>query len=170
MSDILSYKCPNCGGSINFDIEEQKMLCPYCESMVEMGAGSPLGRAWPLPRAALHALLAPMRRGSDLRAAGGRCAEACRPAPLSAILQCQHRILAPGPGTRPARRSRPAADRDQNLAGSAGIRERAGQTGAGGSGQFCRSGRQNAAPVQRPQSAETSSALERLFPLPKLPS
>lgn len=37
MSDILSYKCPNCGGSINFDIEEQKMLCPYCESMVEMG-------------------------------------------------------------------------------------------------------------------------------------
>lgn len=36
MTDVLSYKCPSCGGSINFDIKEQKMRCPYCESVIEM--------------------------------------------------------------------------------------------------------------------------------------
>ncbi|MBR0413176.1 MAG: hypothetical protein IJI47_06390 [Eubacterium sp.] len=32
MSDLLEYKCPNCGGALNFDTATQKMKCPYCES------------------------------------------------------------------------------------------------------------------------------------------
>lgn len=36
MSEILEYKCPNCGGALEFDSDLQKMKCPYCESVFEM--------------------------------------------------------------------------------------------------------------------------------------
>ncbi len=32
MSDLLEYKCPNCGGALEFDTATQKMKCPYCDS------------------------------------------------------------------------------------------------------------------------------------------
>jgi len=32
MSEILQYKCPCCGGSIEFDSKLQKMRCPYCDT------------------------------------------------------------------------------------------------------------------------------------------
>lgn len=32
MADIFEYKCPCCGGAINFDPSVQKMKCPYCDS------------------------------------------------------------------------------------------------------------------------------------------
>lgn len=32
MSDILEYKCPNCGGTVNFDTSTQKMKCPFCDT------------------------------------------------------------------------------------------------------------------------------------------
>lgn len=32
MAEILEYKCPCCGGAINFDATAQKMKCPYCDS------------------------------------------------------------------------------------------------------------------------------------------
>ncbi|MBE6564578.1 MAG: hypothetical protein E7655_04845 [Ruminococcaceae bacterium] len=32
MSTLLEYKCPNCGGSVEFDSGLQKMKCPYCDS------------------------------------------------------------------------------------------------------------------------------------------
>lgn len=38
MSDIQEYKCPNCGGAINFDSSIQKMKCPFCDSEFEMDA------------------------------------------------------------------------------------------------------------------------------------
>ena len=31
MSDLREYKCPACGGAIEFDSKSQKMKCPYCE-------------------------------------------------------------------------------------------------------------------------------------------
>ena len=36
MADILDYKCPYCGGKMEFDTALQKMKCPYCDSTVEM--------------------------------------------------------------------------------------------------------------------------------------
>lgn len=36
MSDILEYKCPCCGGAINFDSKLQKMKCPYCDTEFDM--------------------------------------------------------------------------------------------------------------------------------------
>lgn len=36
MSDIIEYKCSNCGGALEFDSDLQKMKCPYCESVFEM--------------------------------------------------------------------------------------------------------------------------------------
>ena len=36
MADIMEYKCPNCGGAVNFDSSVQKMKCPYCDSEFEM--------------------------------------------------------------------------------------------------------------------------------------
>lgn len=30
MSDFLEYKCPACGGKIEFNTERQKLSCPYC--------------------------------------------------------------------------------------------------------------------------------------------
>lgn len=32
MGELFEYKCPNCGGSIEFDSQTQKMKCPYCDS------------------------------------------------------------------------------------------------------------------------------------------
>lgn len=32
MADLFEYKCPNCGGAIEFDSSIQKMKCPYCDS------------------------------------------------------------------------------------------------------------------------------------------
>jgi len=35
---LLEYKCPNCGGSIQFDPGTQEMSCPYCRSVIDMEA------------------------------------------------------------------------------------------------------------------------------------
>ena len=32
MSDIMEYKCPACGGAMEFDSNSQKMKCPYCDT------------------------------------------------------------------------------------------------------------------------------------------
>ena len=36
MSTLLQYKCPNCGGSVEFDSDTQEMTCPYCDSTFEI--------------------------------------------------------------------------------------------------------------------------------------
>ena len=36
MDVINSYKCPCCGGSIEFDSKSQKMVCPYCDTEYEV--------------------------------------------------------------------------------------------------------------------------------------
>ena len=32
MAELLQYKCPCCGGKIEFDSKAQKMKCPYCDT------------------------------------------------------------------------------------------------------------------------------------------
>lgn len=32
MSDIQEYKCPKCGGALEFNSDTQKMKCPFCDS------------------------------------------------------------------------------------------------------------------------------------------
>ena len=36
MSDLREYKCPACGGAIEFDSKSQKMKCPYCDTEFEL--------------------------------------------------------------------------------------------------------------------------------------
>ncbi len=36
MATLLQYKCPSCGGSIEFDSHLQKMKCPYCDTELEV--------------------------------------------------------------------------------------------------------------------------------------
>ncbi|MBQ8575897.1 MAG: hypothetical protein IJ447_07630 [Clostridia bacterium] len=36
MTSTIEYKCPSCGGAIEFDPTVQKMKCPYCDSEFEM--------------------------------------------------------------------------------------------------------------------------------------
>lgn len=36
MSDLLEYKCPCCGGAIEFNSTLQKMKCPYCDTEFDM--------------------------------------------------------------------------------------------------------------------------------------
>ena len=36
MATLLEYKCPACGGALNFDSDVQKMKCPYCDTEFEM--------------------------------------------------------------------------------------------------------------------------------------
>ncbi len=36
MSELLEYKCPNCGGAVKFDTEIQKMQCPFCDAEFEI--------------------------------------------------------------------------------------------------------------------------------------
>ncbi|MCR5522959.1 MAG: hypothetical protein K6F64_04910 [Clostridia bacterium] len=38
MSEIHEYKCPSCGGAIEFNADIQKMKCPYCETEFDMDA------------------------------------------------------------------------------------------------------------------------------------
>lgn len=38
MADIQEYKCPNCGGTLMFDSGAQKMVCPYCDSEIDVEA------------------------------------------------------------------------------------------------------------------------------------
>ncbi len=38
MSTLLDYKCPCCGGAIEFSSAAQKMKCPYCDTEFEMEA------------------------------------------------------------------------------------------------------------------------------------
>ena len=33
MATTLEYKCPCCGGRIEFDPNFQKMRCPYCDGI-----------------------------------------------------------------------------------------------------------------------------------------
>ena len=32
MADLIEYKCPSCGGKLEFDAATQTMLCPFCDS------------------------------------------------------------------------------------------------------------------------------------------
>lgn len=36
MATLLEYKCPNCGGAIEFNSSIQKMKCPYCDTEFDM--------------------------------------------------------------------------------------------------------------------------------------
>lgn len=36
MSTLLEYKCPKCGGAIEFDSASQQMKCPYCDSLFDV--------------------------------------------------------------------------------------------------------------------------------------
>ena len=36
MSQVMEYKCPSCGGYLEFDAVSQKLKCPYCESVFEL--------------------------------------------------------------------------------------------------------------------------------------
>ncbi len=36
MAELMEYKCPCCGGSIEFDSTLQKMKCPYCDTEFEV--------------------------------------------------------------------------------------------------------------------------------------
>lgn len=36
MSELLEYKCPSCGGVLEFDSSLQKLKCPYCDSVFEV--------------------------------------------------------------------------------------------------------------------------------------
>lgn len=38
MAALLEYKCPKCGGAIEFDSSSQKMKCPYCDCEFEVEA------------------------------------------------------------------------------------------------------------------------------------
>ncbi|MBO6258245.1 MAG: hypothetical protein J6M93_02765 [Succinivibrio sp.] len=36
MSDLTSFKCPCCGGTLEFDSKSQKMKCPYCDTELDV--------------------------------------------------------------------------------------------------------------------------------------
>ena len=36
MSELMDFKCPNCGGTVTFDSASQKMKCPFCDAEFEM--------------------------------------------------------------------------------------------------------------------------------------
>lgn len=38
MAQLLEYKCPCCGGAVEFNSSVQKMKCPYCDTEFEMEA------------------------------------------------------------------------------------------------------------------------------------
>lgn len=45
MAGLTEYKCPCCGGAIEFNSKVQKMKCPYCDTEFEMDAVKEYGEA-----------------------------------------------------------------------------------------------------------------------------
>ena len=37
-TENFEYKCPNCGGKLEFDSSTQKMLCPFCDTTIDVEA------------------------------------------------------------------------------------------------------------------------------------
>ena len=38
MAVLNEYKCPNCGGAVEFDSGSQRIKCPYCDSEFDVAA------------------------------------------------------------------------------------------------------------------------------------
>lgn len=38
MSQLLEYKCPNCGGAVEYDASGERMKCPYCDTVFDVEA------------------------------------------------------------------------------------------------------------------------------------
>lgn len=38
MSDLQAYKCPCCGGAVEFDTAQQNLKCPYCDTVFDISA------------------------------------------------------------------------------------------------------------------------------------
>ena len=36
MAEMIQYKCPCCGGALEFSSDLQKMKCPYCDTEFEV--------------------------------------------------------------------------------------------------------------------------------------
>ena len=36
MTTMTVYRCPCCGGEINFNSDSQKLVCPYCDTAFEV--------------------------------------------------------------------------------------------------------------------------------------
>ena len=36
MSELIQYKCPCCGGAVEFNSTAQKMKCPYCDTEISV--------------------------------------------------------------------------------------------------------------------------------------
>lgn len=36
MAELKEFKCPACGGALEFDSKVQKMKCPYCDTEFEV--------------------------------------------------------------------------------------------------------------------------------------
>ena len=36
MSDVMEYKCPACGGAMEFDSKTQQLKCPYCDTQISV--------------------------------------------------------------------------------------------------------------------------------------
>ena len=36
MAELMEYKCPACGGALEFDPKTQKLVCPYCDSVFDV--------------------------------------------------------------------------------------------------------------------------------------
>lgn len=45
METLLEYKCPACGGALNFDASQQQMKCPYCDTEFDVAALQELDEA-----------------------------------------------------------------------------------------------------------------------------
>ena len=41
----MANRCPNCGGTLRFDIKKQKLVCEYCESEFDTNSIAQMGGA-----------------------------------------------------------------------------------------------------------------------------
>lgn len=46
MGNVLEYKCPACGGIMEFDSKSQKMKCPYCDMTAAIEEFETQGQEW----------------------------------------------------------------------------------------------------------------------------
>lgn len=49
MADLQEFKCPNCGGSMEFDPASQRLKCPYCDTEISVDEYRKLNREQDIP-------------------------------------------------------------------------------------------------------------------------
>ena len=82
MADTMEYKCPACGGSLEFDSKTQKLKCPFCGTEITI-------EEWNAQNGAQEDQSASQQGGTNWEALGGDTSWTSEETANMAVYVCQ---------------------------------------------------------------------------------